>query len=52
MVSARGWMLVVAVGIVAMVTGMATHASTVAWVGLVVAALGVVGLVGRSVLGR
>ncbi len=48
----RGWLLLVAIGVLVMVSGMATHANTVAWVGLVTAAVGVIGLVGRSVFGR
>lgn len=51
-VGSRGWMVVVALGILLMVISMARHAESLAWVGLVAAAVGMVGLVVHSVLGR
>ncbi|HMM96959.1 hypothetical protein [Phycicoccus sp.] len=41
-----------ALGILLMVISMARHAESLAWVGLVAAAVGMVGLVVHSVLGR
>jgi hypothetical protein len=51
-VTTRGWLVLVAVGVLVMVGALAAHANSVAWVGVVTAAVGVVGLVGRSVFSR
>jgi hypothetical protein len=47
----RGWLAVVAVGVLVFVVALAAQADPVAWAGLVTAAVGVVGLVGQDVFG-
>ncbi len=42
----------VALGVVVQFSALAVHANSVAWVGVVTAVVGVVGLVGHSVFGE
>jgi hypothetical protein len=50
-VTTRGWLAVVAVGLLVMVIGLVVQADSVAWAGLVTASIGVFGLVGHEVFG-
>ena len=48
----RAWLVVVAVSVLVLFIALAAHADSVAWAGLVTAAVGVFGLVVHAVFGE